>query len=185
MAQRGNVIAELTADHREVERLFDRILALPPGDPIRKEVADRITIALVRHATAEEICLYPAVRERLDGGEEVAERSLLEQTEMERTLKRLERLAVPNTEFNRLVAQLDKDVRTHVETEEQVLFPALADACSPQELDELGAQVRKAKDRAPTRPHPAAPHTPPANLRLTPGIGLVDRVRDAISGRGR
>ena len=185
MADRGNVIAELTADHREVERLFERVLAMPPGDPMRKEVADRITIELVRHATAEEMCLYPAVREFVEGGDEVADRELLEQTEIERTLKRLEHLPVPNTEFNRLLAQLDRDVRTHIETEERVLFPQVADACSPQELEELGTEVRRAKDRAPTRPHPAAPHTPPANLRLAPGIGLVDRVRDAISGRGR
>jgi hypothetical protein len=42
-----------------------------------------------------------------------------------------------------------------------------------------------AKKMAPTRPHPAAPDTPPANKLLAPGAGLVDRLRDALTGRGK
>jgi hypothetical protein len=45
--------------------------------------------------------------------------------------------------------------------------------------------VRRAKKMAPTRPHPSAPDTPPANKLLAPGTGLVDRLRDALSGRGK
>jgi hypothetical protein len=40
-----------------------------------------------------------------------------------------------------------------------------------------------AKTTAPTRPHPAAPDTPPWNTVLAPGAGLVDRIRDAVSRR--
>jgi hypothetical protein len=134
---------------------------------------------------AEEPHLYPAVRERLERGDAIADQEILDHQRIERTLKQLERLEVPNTEFNRLVDDLVSDVRAHVAAEERVLFPALADACSPQELDELGAQVRRVKDRAPTRPHPAVPHTPPANRLLVPALGLVDRVRDRASRRGR
>ena len=38
---------------------------------------------------------------------------------------------------------------------------------------------------APTRPHPSAPDTPPLNKILAPGAGLVDRIRDKITGRGK
>ncbi|MQA02628.1 MAG: hypothetical protein GEV07_07875 [Streptosporangiales bacterium] len=34
---------------------------------------------------------------------------------------------------------------------------------------------------APTRPHPSAPDSPPANKLLAPPTGLVDRVRDALT----
>ncbi len=44
----GNVIHELTVDHREVEERFDRFNALPPGQPGRRDVADEFTIELVR-----------------------------------------------------------------------------------------------------------------------------------------
>jgi hemerythrin superfamily protein len=185
MGHGGNVIAELTADHRDVERLFEQIQSMAPGDPKRKEIADSFTIELVRHSVAEELYLYPEAAARLEGGEAVVEQHLLDHARVERTLKRMDGLQVPNAEFNLLVEQLVAQVRSHVVEEEQVLFPALADACSPEELEKLGAEVRRAKDRAPTRPHPAAPHTPPANRRLAPGIGLVDRARDAVSGRGR
>lgn len=59
-----------------------------------------------------------------------------------------------------------------------------AAACSPEALDELGEKTRRAKKTAPTRPHPSAPDTPPGNKLLGPGVGLVDRARDLISGRG-
>jgi len=36
---------------------------------------------------------------------------------------------------------------------------------------------------APTRPHPASPSTPPANLVLAPGVAFIDKIRDALSGR--
>ncbi|PNG20684.1 hemerythrin, partial [Streptomyces cahuitamycinicus] len=35
------------------------------------------------------------------------------------------------------------------------------------------------------RPHPSAPDTPPANKLLAPGTGMVDRLRDMLSGRGK
>ncbi|MBB1246923.1 hemerythrin domain-containing protein, partial [Streptomyces durbertensis] len=36
-----------------------------------------------------------------------------------------------------------------------------------------------------TRPHPGMPDKPPANRLLAPGAGLVDRARDALSGRNK
>jgi hypothetical protein len=52
-------------------------------------------------------------------------------------------------------------------------------------LNDLGDKVRRANQMAPTRPHPAAPDKPPADKLLAPGAGLVDRMRDMISGRGK
>ncbi|MGC4810695.1 hypothetical protein ACLQ29_09235 [Micromonospora sp. DT228] len=43
--------------------------------------------------------------------------------------------------------------------------------------------MTRVKKIGPTRPHPGAPDHPPANRLLAPGIGLVDRIRDALSGR--
>ena len=52
-----------------------------------------------------------------------------------------------------------------------------------EDLRELGRKVERAKKLAPTRPHPNAPDEPPWNKILAPGAGLVDRVRDALTGR--
>lgn len=62
MGHSGNVIAELTTDHREADAFFAQIESHPVGDALRREVADELTMELVRHSVAEEAYLYPAVR---------------------------------------------------------------------------------------------------------------------------
>ena len=185
MSHEGNIIQELTTDHREVEEMFQQFNAMPPGDERRREIADRFTIELVRHSVAEEMYLYPAVREHVAGGDAMADKELADHAKVEEMLKDLERLDADRSEFGALVTQLISEVTEHVRDEETRLFPALAQACSPQALDELGDKIRSAKRTAPTRPHPAAPDTPPGNKLLAPGAGLVDRARDLLSGRGR
>ncbi|MFC5674623.1 hemerythrin domain-containing protein [Streptomyces incanus] len=185
MGHGGNVIAELTTDHREVDALFTQLETQPVGDPRRRELADELTIELVRHSVAEEMHLYPAVREHVEGGDEIADKELTDHAEVEQHLKDLEGLDAQDPQFDHLVAKLKLEVSEHVRDEEDRLFPLLAAACTPETLDELGDKVRTAKKTAPTRPHPSAPDTPPGNKLLGPGAGLVDRARDLLTGRGK
>jgi hemerythrin superfamily protein len=184
MAHGGDVIAELTHDHEEVEQLFTQIEAMPSGDSRRKEYADRVTMELVRHSVAEEAYLYPAVREHVPGGPGIADRELEDHDAAERTMKDLESCEAGDADFDMLMAKLMSEIRAHVVDEERNLFPRLRESCPPEMLTDLGDKVRQAKKLAPTRPHPATPDKPPANKILDPGMGLVDRVRDALSGRG-
>ncbi|MFI1071465.1 hemerythrin domain-containing protein [Streptomyces puniciscabiei] len=185
MGHGGNVIQELTTDHREVEEIFGRIEALPPGSKDRKELADKATIELVRHSVAEESYLYPAVREHVTGGDAMADKELQDHAKAEQIMKDMEGMQADDPQFDTLMAQLMSEIRSHVMDEEQNLFPKLEAACPPDALMDLGDKVRRAKKMAPTRPHPSAPDTPPANKLLAPGAGLVDRMRDALSGRGK
>ncbi|MFI2353040.1 hemerythrin domain-containing protein [Streptomyces sp. NPDC019443] len=185
MGHGGDVINELTADHREIDSLFARIQALPTGDSQRRRLADTLTMELVRHAVAEEEHLYPAVRRYVDGGDDIADKELSDHGEVERMLKELEDLEPGDSRFDTLVAELKRSVTTHVTDEENRLFPLLANSCSREKLQELGEFIRRAKETAPTRPHPAAPDTPPLSKLLAPGLGMVDRIRDLLSGRGR
>ncbi|MEU3956644.1 hemerythrin domain-containing protein [Streptomyces achromogenes] len=185
MGHGGNVIQELTTDHREVEEIFGRFEALPPGSPERKDLCDQATIELVRHSVAEEAYLYPAVREHVAGGDALADKELEDHAEAEQIMKDLEGCRADDPELDRLMTRLMSEIRSHVTDEEQNLFPRLEAACPPDALMELGDKVRRAKRMAPTRPHPSAPDTPPANKLLAPGAGLVDRLRDALSGRGK
>lgn len=181
----GDIIAELTADHREVEEIFRRIEQMPTGEKRRKDHVDRVTIELVRHSVAEEQYLYPTVREHVPDGGPLADKELADHASAERLMKELEGRGADDPEFDRLVVRLMSEVREHIRDEENNLFPRLRDSCSGQMLQDLGEKVRRAKKAAPTRPHPAAPDKPPMNKLLAPGVGLVDRARDAISGRGK
>lgn len=184
MGHGGDVIAELTTDHREVDEIFDRINALPSGDKQRKDLVDDATIELVRHSVAEEMYLYPAVRQHLPNGDQLADKELEDHAGVEQMLKDLEQKQPQDADFDRLVTSLQSEVTEHVRDEEQRLFAMMREHCSQSALDELGDKIRQAKKTAPTRPHPGAPTTPPANKLLAPGAGLLDRARDAFSGRG-
>lgn len=185
MGHGGNVIAELLADHREVEEIFDRMQSMSTGSPALRELVDEVTIELVRHSVAEEQYLYPAVREHVEDGDRIADKEIADHARIEELLKDLEQLPPNDGRFHPLLMELMDEVTAHVQDEEGRLFPKLGSACSPEALDDLGDKVRRARSLAPTRPHPAAPDTPPANKILAPGAGLVDRARDFVSGRGR
>ncbi|MFD5013520.1 hemerythrin domain-containing protein [Streptomyces chartreusis] len=184
MGHGGDVIAELTTDHREVEELFMRIAALPSGNEQRKKYADQAVIELVRHSIAEEVYLCPAVREVLSDGDTVADKELEDHAEAERTMKALEGVEAADAEFDRRINELMTEIRSHVRDEEERLFPRLRSAVSEDELMKLGDKVRQARKLAPTRPHPSAPDTPPANKLLAPGVGMVDRIRKVLTGPG-
>ncbi|MGA5168741.1 MULTISPECIES: hemerythrin domain-containing protein [Streptomyces] len=185
MGHGGDVITELSNDHEEVEELFATIEELPSGDGRRKHFADQVTIELVRHSVAEEACLYPAVRQHVPGGDALADKELADHAAAERIMKDLEGCEADDPQFDVLVNRLMAEIRSHVTDEENNLFPRLREACSADVLGELGEKVRQAKRTAPTRPHPSAPDKPPANKLLAPGAGLVDRLRDAMTGRGK
>ncbi|MER7583747.1 hemerythrin domain-containing protein [Kitasatospora sp. NPDC097691] len=180
MGHGGDVINELMTDHREVEEMFARVQALPAGDERRREAAEQFTIELVRHSVAEEQHLYPAVREHVPGGDALADKEIADHEAVERLLKELEGVDSGDARFGVLVGRVVSEVSAHILDEEQNLFPALAGACPPERLDELGERVRRAKKLAPTRPHPNAPD----NKLITAGTGLVDRARDLVTGRG-
>lgn len=184
VADRRDVIEVLTHDHREVEEMFRELTAAT--DPAeRRRIVDDVTIELVRHAVAEEMHLYPAVRRCVPGGDALADKEIDDHSRVERLLKDLEKTDAGHDEFPALVRHLVQEVSAHIRDEETNLLPSLASHASRDDLLELGEKVQSAKRMAPTRPHPMAPDTPPLNRLLAPGAGLVDRARDLLTGRGR
>jgi hypothetical protein len=45
-------------------------------------------------------------------------------------------------------------------------------------MQELGDELRAAKPRVPTRPHPGAPDEPPGNVLVGGAVAVVDRARN-------
>ena len=180
-----DMIAVLTHDHREVEEMFRELELLEgTGDgSAKKELVEKVTIELVRHSAVEEMYLYPAARKALPDGDGLADEEIKEHAEAERLLKDLETMDL-GAEYDVKLQKLMASVREHIKEEEQVLFVDMSKACSVDELKELGGKITAAKKLAPTHPHPDAPDTPPANKATGPALGLVDKVRDAMSGRG-
>jgi hemerythrin superfamily protein len=185
--EQRDVIEVLTADHREVEAMFTELETLMQtrsgtDDELRKDLVDQITIELVRHSVAEEVAVYPAVKEKVSAEE--AERAKSEHAEAEQTMKRLEGLDPDEATFDEELRTLMSEIRGHVEEEEGQMFPRMREVMTPDELRDLGRRVEAIKKLAPTRPHPSVPNDPGKRLAVGPVAGLFDRLRDAASGRG-
>lgn len=199
-----DIITELVKDHDELRAMFARLrpvtgptdaLLDAPGSVVgpdpesagaptvaeREELVRQMTVELVRHSVAEEVHLYPLIREVLPDGDGIADHEIEEHAEVEQALKDLEKLDVNDADYDTKIGKVIDDVRHHAGEEEQIVFPQLRERCTKEQLRELGDKVRRTKKIAPTHPHPSAPDTPPANLLAGPLAGLVDRVRDVFS----
>lgn len=177
-----DVVDVLTTDHREFIALLREIWTTDDPDR-RRDIADTVISEIVRHAVAEEMYVYPAMREHLPDGDEAAEHDIEEHKELERTLKELEKVEASDPRFTEVVRELETKLAHHVQDEEAEQFPQLRARVPREQLVALAGKVQTAKKLAPTRPHPAAPNNPVFHKLVGPGVGLVDRLRDKLSGR--
>ena len=177
-----DVIDVLTSDHRDVTALIGEIWTI--RDPMmRRDLTDTAISELVRHAVAEEMYVYPAMKKYLPDGEKAVEHDLEEHKELEEAMKSLEDLDVNSPEFDESLRKLETILADHVQDEESEQFPQLRRLIPADELVELAGKVETAKKLAPTRPHPGAPNNELFHKLVGPGVGLVDRLRDKLTGR--
>ena len=177
-----DVIDVLTSDHRDVTALIGEIWTIK--DPMmRRDLTDTAISELVRHAVAEEMYVYPAMRKYLPDGDKAVEHDIEEHKELEQTMKQLEAADVTSAEFDSALRRLETILTDHVQDEEQEQFPELRRHIPRPELVELAGKVETAKKLAPTRPHPGAPNSALFHKMVGPGVGLVDRLRDKLTGR--
>jgi hemerythrin superfamily protein len=184
VADEQDVVGVLTHDHREVEELFAQVEVTTDPKKLRK-LTDQVITELIRHSDAEEQYLYPAVRDHVPGGDQLADKEIKDHNKVEEALKTLEKMDTDEPTFIHTFRQMSNEVRAHIKEEEDELFPQLREHATTDQLRELGDKIQTAKKMAPTRPHPSAPDTPPLNKILGAGVGLVDRIRDKLSGRGK
>ena len=178
----NDVVDELTSDHREATALLDEILST--SDPqTRRDMADTVITELVRHSVAEEMYVYPVIEDLFPDGKEVVRHDIEEHKELERTMKELEGCAADDPRFPALVSELRDQLHHHATDEETEQFPQLRAQVPHEKLVELAGKVGTAKKLAPTRPHPSAPHSQVFHKLVGPGVGLVDRLRDRLTGR--
>jgi len=177
-----DVVDVLIADHRDITALIGEIWTI--RDPMmRRDLADTAISELVRHAVAEEMYVYPAMRKHLPDGEKAVEHDTEEHKELEHAMKDLEGLEVSSPDFDSTLRRLEMMLADHVQDEEQEQFPELRNRIPHDELVEMAGKVVTAKKLAPTRPHPGAPNNELFHKLAGPGVGLVDRLRDMITGR--
>ena len=180
--QARDVVDILSSDHREMVDLLGQIEhTSDPGR--RRDLADTVIAEVMRHAVAEEMYVYPAIEEHVPGGTEQVEHDKQEHAEIVQLMKRMENTDASDPAFVEMVRQLEAMLRHHANDEESEQFPQLRAHIPGERLIRLGEQVQTAKKLAPTRPHPSAPHSELFHKTIGPGVGMIDRLRDKLTGR--
>lgn len=180
--QQQDVLDLLMSEHRSAESLLDQI-AQTEQQPNARDIADQVISMLVKHSVAEEMYVYPLMTEYLDDGQGQVEHDKGEHQELEELLKTLEGVEPQDPQFPATVARVQEVLADHISDEEDEQFPRLRELVPADRLVELRGKVELAERVAPTRPHPEAPHSEMFHKIVGPGVGMVDRLRDALSGR--
>jgi hemerythrin superfamily protein len=182
MQPEQDVVDVLTTDHREALDLLGQIWGSTDSEQ-QRDLTDTLIAELVRHSAAEEMYVYPAMKKHLPSGDEEVQHDIEEHKELEQTMKKLEDVQPGEARFTELLRQLETTLRDHIDDEESDQFPQLRARIPRDELVEMAGKVETAKKVAPTRPHPAAPNHQLFHKTVGPGVGLVDRLKDKLSGR--
>lgn len=178
-----DAITLLKDDHRDLEKLFKRFERA--GDRAfvtKRQIVDKIIEDLSVHAAVEEQVFYPVARAAVPDTEALALESLEEHHVVKVLLHELEDMSPEDERFDAKVAVLIENVRHHVDEEESEFFPMVREEVGRNALQDVAEAMLTARKVAPTRPHPDAPDTPPANYAVGVGAGVVDRMRDTVSG---
>lgn len=189
----ADVFEVLLQDHDEVKAMLARLEygptartgASPAELAERRHLADEVIIEESRHETAEQQYFWPAIRRLGPEGDRVADEALEQENEGEQVLYELGKLNAEDAKFEELLTGFTSAARAHIAFEEGHAWPLLRASLTADEAAELGSKIEQAKKLAPTRPHPNTPTSETARKTAGPLAGAADRLRDAVTGRGR
>ena len=150
----------------------------------RKKLAEQLIIEESRHEAVEEMYFWPAVREHLPNGNELADTAIGQEDEGKEVLDKLEKLDTGDPEFENLLDEFIRAGREHIDYEETQVWPELRAALTAEQSQEIGSKMEAGKKTAPTRPHPRTPSSPGALKATGPVAAAADKARDAITHRG-
>ena len=176
-----DVLDVLIQEHREVEYLLNR-LRLSGPEP-RRDVADRMIAHLVRHTVAEELLLHPFIQDYLLDGEGLVANELAEHEQLEGMLRELEGLDPGDVRFLDVVLDLQTSLAQHIADEEGQLFAQLRFAVPADRLVRLRTMLERSERLSSTAAGPDSPAGEVLCSEVGTGVGMVDRVRDALGAR--
>lgn len=177
----------LREDHKSVLGMLEVLDGAPAGEGAQRSglqtMVTNLVIAESQHEAIEEQYFWPAVREALDDGDELADRAVEQEQEGKHLLQQLENSEPGRPEYQEALQRFVTLGRDHIAFEQDVVWPRLREAVSHVELEKLGEKLERAKKIAPTRPHPDTPPSPAALKTVGMAAATMDHIRDAATGR--
>jgi hemerythrin-like domain-containing protein len=174
----------LREDHRALEALI-RAYEDAASDAQRRALARTVVKALSRHASIDELIVYPLASGVLAQGDQAVADRLRALSNISHTLSAVNVAltgATPSREaVDRLMTTVREQVRQHVHADESELFPSLGDQLDHEALVGLALVLEQGKHYATTRPRPAAAHARSSRDLAPPVAAAFDRLCDRLN----
>lgn len=176
----------LKSDHDRIWDLLDRLTEpdAAPGDHERRAAARELVAVASSHEAAEELVIWPAVRELCPDGDDLAAKALEQESRLRRALNELARLSPAHEEFGSCAHAVAGLARTHLRYEQNQVWPRLdeqLDSAGSAHLTAqwLGTRWLTARRSGPARPRPHLP----ASVPVLGAAGPADRALGRLTGR--
>lgn len=176
-----DALAYLTADHDTVRRLLDE-LEQHPAPERRRDTVESLITAVARHESIEEQYLWPTVRTMLPDGDVLADPAVGQVALTKDLLDRLDARSAADPGYEGVLGALVAACRGHIEFQESTVWPKLRTVLSEPERAALGAELERAKNLTPQRPHPRTEAHPVVEHLQETGAAIMDRVRHTVAG---
>jgi hemerythrin-like domain-containing protein len=177
-----SAIEVLSSEHDQLQSLFARVSS---PDEDRPKVLKELLQTLTNHMAMEKQVLIPVLKARITGGDAAADQMTGEHDGVEEIVTLLERRKVNSPDVPALVTKLIDITEAHIREADSTVFPALSDALSAGELEELGAAMVSDERSLLTHAHPALPDSGPVAAVTRKVAELVDDMRDRSPDLGR
>ncbi len=154
----SDAIVLLKADHKKIRRLF-REFEVAGAKAVKQKarLAGQIIELLTVHTYIENEVMYPEVRALLPELEDDVLESYEEHHVADVLCMELSGMAAGAERFDAKATVLIEVVTHHIEEEEQDWFPKVRAGLSRKQLQDIGARLEQAREKAPRTPaHPSA-----------------------------
>ena len=134
-----DVFDVLAEDHEEIRQALAELEKGPTAATgatedqlmLRKIMTEELIIEASKHEEIELTWLWPAVREHVPSGEQLADRGICVELEIAALLAELDKLDASQPEFEDLLSQFTQIGREHFDFEERQAWPRLRSASGP------------------------------------------------------
>ncbi|MCW2505376.1 MAG: hypothetical protein JWO79_3660 [Actinomycetia bacterium] len=148
-----DAIVLLKEDHQQVKKLFrDFEAAGENATKTKGKIVARIIEALTVHTYIENEVMYPEVRKLLPDLEDDILESYEEHHVADVLCLELSMMSAEDEHFDAKTTVLIENVEHHIEEEEQEWFPKVREGLGRNQLQDIGARLLEAKEKAPHKP---------------------------------
>lgn len=168
-------------DHKETRLVYQKYCDAINNDDKMKWYRQLVYL-VAQHSIAEELVLYPMVRERIINGSQMADLDIQQTRRIKEAITDLQNYTIDNPQFNIRVKSLWNELEAHMSKEEKEDLKVIPMEIPLNDRINAGKKFENRKMLAPTRPHTTSPDQSPT-LETIYGliVAPIDKFRDLFS----